>query len=222
GFEETRVRSIASIDPERTGSAPTFPARTKPQDTDWGRTAPGTNSGPGAPPSHFTPPAAFDGGPQATHDAGPQDWGQATVLRGSAGSGATSAGTPVYAADSSYTGPVDATVHRPVQADEPLPVQPTDHSKRNLWLGISGGTLLALAAVVGIVVANAAPNEPKTVETQQASAKPVDAMGDGGVPEVANLRPEVQNEGSGPPLILFRWDNPGLQDGDSYRWRIKS
>src|SRR5918994_948580 len=28
GVEETRVRSIAAIDPERTGSAPTFPART--------------------------------------------------------------------------------------------------------------------------------------------------------------------------------------------------
>ncbi|NUP58989.1 MAG: serine/threonine protein kinase, partial [Pseudarthrobacter sp.] len=28
--EETRVRSIAAIDPERTGSAPTFPARTRP------------------------------------------------------------------------------------------------------------------------------------------------------------------------------------------------
>jgi len=31
GYEETRVRSIAAIDPERTGSAPTFPARTRPQ-----------------------------------------------------------------------------------------------------------------------------------------------------------------------------------------------
>lgn len=30
GFEETRVRSVASIDPELTGSAPTFPARTRP------------------------------------------------------------------------------------------------------------------------------------------------------------------------------------------------
>lgn len=33
GFEETRVRSIAAIDPDRTGSAPTFPARTWPLDS---------------------------------------------------------------------------------------------------------------------------------------------------------------------------------------------
>ena len=46
GYEETRVRSIAAIDPERTGSAPTFPARTRPQGlTD-------------VPPSAFTPAAA--------------------------------------------------------------------------------------------------------------------------------------------------------------------
>lgn len=47
GYEETRVRSIAAIDPERTGSAPTFPARTRPQ-------------GPGSVPPSLFPPA---GGP---------------------------------------------------------------------------------------------------------------------------------------------------------------
>lgn len=98
GFEETRVRSIAAIDPERTGSAPTFPARTRPQH-------PGT----GAPPSGFPaggfPPAAAasaaprpqvpgnlfagqdgqldDGGTQAgSNSAG--EWAHATMLRGSA------------------------------------------------------------------------------------------------------------------------------------------
>jgi len=219
GFEETRVRSIASIDPERTGSAPTFPARTKPQDSDWGRTAPGTNSGPGAPPSRFTPPATFDAGPQPTHDGGPQDWGHATVLRGSAGSGAPY-GTPVHPADSSYTGPVEATVHRPVYVEEARPVQPRDHTKRNLWLGISGGTLLALAAVVGIVVANAAPNTPKTAETGQATKPPADALDDGTVPNIEGLtasrKPEDRN------IIVFNWTNPQPKEGDTYKYRTKS
>lgn len=249
GFEETRVRSIASIDPERTGSAPTFPARTKPQDTDWGHTAPGANSGPGAPPSRLPaagtaawPPAPETGsrpkvpaalfgqdsagrdalGQHGAHDGGGQDWGQSTVLRGSERTDGARYGSPVHAADSSYTGPVEATVHRPVQVPEHGPVQPRDHTKRNLWLGISGGTLLALAAVVGLVVANAAPNEPKVVETQQVSENPVDALGDGGVPDVADLRPEVQDDGSGPPLIIFRWENPDRENLDSYRWRFKS
>ena len=51
GFEETRVRSIAAIDPERTGSAPTFPARTRPQ-------GPGAGSPPSGVPAGPTPPAA--------------------------------------------------------------------------------------------------------------------------------------------------------------------
>ena len=48
GFEETRVRSIASVDPDQTGHAPTFPARARP-----------------AAPSGFTPvvPSAPPAGP---------------------------------------------------------------------------------------------------------------------------------------------------------------
>jgi serine/threonine-protein kinase PknK len=114
GFEETRVRSIAAIDPERTGSAPTFPARTRPQ-------RPGT----GAPPSGFPaggfPPATAapagprpqvpgnlfagqqdgqqDGGNQAgTSPAG--EWAHATMLRGSAPA-------------AEYGSAPDATVQRP-------------------------------------------------------------------------------------------------------------
>jgi serine/threonine protein kinase len=242
GFEETRVRSIASIDPERTGSAPTFPARTKPQDTDWGRTAPGTGSGVVAPPSRIPaagtaawPPAqptetrpripANVPGNHPAHDGGPQEWGQATVLRGNETTGGAQYGAPVHQADASYTdvsytGPVDATVHRPVQTGEAQPVQARDHSKRNLWLGISGGTLLALAAVVGLVVANAAPNEPKVVETQQVSKPPADALDDGTVPNVQNI--SLARTPGEPNIIEFSWTNPQPKDGDTYKFRTKS
>ena len=212
GVEETRVRSIAAIDPERTGSAPTFPARTRPQvpDTD-------------VPPSRFTPQPTHDGGPQPTHDAGPGEWGQATVLRGSAGSSAAGAGTPVHGVEtgyteSGYTGAADATVHRPVKAEADVAAAAgtgTGHGKRNLWLALSGGTLLVLAAVVGLVLANAAPTAPKVAETAQASKPPADALDNGTVPDVENLAGQLGGAGA-----FFTWDNPQPKDGDTYKWRV--
>ncbi|MGX1161771.1 serine/threonine protein kinase [Pseudarthrobacter sp. SLBN-100] len=122
GGEETRVRSIAAIDPERTGSAPTFPARTRAQ-------VPTTE----APPSRFTPAAAVTPPVQASQ---PQDWAQATVLRGNGGSAALSPGLPQ---DSSLQDSrpadggdaADTTVHRPARVAEPAqaPVSGADHGK---------------------------------------------------------------------------------------------
>ncbi|WP_104061061.1 serine/threonine-protein kinase [Arthrobacter sp. 4R501] len=120
GFEETRVRSIAAIDPERTGSAPTFPARTRPQ-------RPGTGAPPSGLPAGGFPPAAaapaatrpqvpgnlFAGQQDGKQDGGTQagsnpagEWAHATMLRGSA----PAAG---------YGSAPDATVQRP----GPLPAQ---------------------------------------------------------------------------------------------------
>ena len=124
GFEETRVRSIAAIDPERTGSAPTFPARTRPQGPGAG--SPPSGFLPGSTPSGSTPSAAdagtsvprpqvpgnlFTGQPdgkqpggspagggQAGNPAG--EWAHATMLRGSAVAG-------------DYGSAPDATVQRP-------------------------------------------------------------------------------------------------------------
>ena len=115
GFEETRVRSIAAIDPERTGSAPTFPARTRPQ-------RPGTGAPPsGFPAGGFPPAAAASAGPRpqvpgnlfagqqdGQRDGGSQagsnpagEWAHATMLRGSAPAAAEYGSAP------------DATVQRP-------------------------------------------------------------------------------------------------------------
>ncbi|MFF1253955.1 serine/threonine-protein kinase [Pseudarthrobacter sp. NPDC058329] len=215
GAEETRVRSISAIDPERTGSAPTFPARTRPE-------APTRE----APPSRFTPPAALTPAAPFTPAAPapqPQDWGQSTVLRGAAGStpaaqgGSNDAGPP--AARHSDGGDVaDTTVHRPARTEEPAAAAAsgTDHGKRNLWLALSGGTLLALAAVVGIVMANAAPHEPAAVQSQEAGRPPADALDNGTVPDVEDLTGTIAADGD----ATFSWVNPQPKEGDTYKWRV--
>jgi serine/threonine protein kinase len=208
GFEETRVRSIAAIDPERTGSAPTFPARTWPQE-------PETE----APPSRFTQTPSAPQQPARQRPAPrPQEWGHATVLRGAAGSEPGTQDVPRAVRLSGSPDVADTTVHRPAQVAEPAaaPAPTPDHGKRNLWLAASGGTLLALAAVVGIVIANAAPGTPKTVQSQEASRPPVDALDNGTVPDVEGLSGAVATDGD----AYFSWNNPQPKPGDTYKWRV--
>lgn len=232
GAEETRVRSIASIDPERTGSAPTFPARTRPTTAnqrpgthDAGAGTAGTNGpasrvpAPPATPWLPTPAAeaAAAAAPQVPGDlfaappavqaagtvpGGPAD--ESTVLRPAAGQRATAGQEPE-----------DATIQRSPQGAEEQPVAPQDHGKRNLWLGITGGTVLAVAAVVGIVMANAASVPAKTV-SQEPSKPPADALDNGTVPDVENLKGVVAANGQ----IDFSWENPQPKSGDSYKWKV--
>lgn len=237
GTEETRVRSIAAIDPERTGSAPTFPARTRP-----GAGADGDGRARGAiPPSNVAPaaytPSAYapSGGgqwpsaPAVPHipartagadadDAGRAgEWAHSTVLRGS--TGAAHYGGPVTEAggagqDTAYT--ADATVQRAVATGEPQPAPEADPRKRNLWLALTGGTLLALAAAVGIVVANTATGTPKPVDTQQVGKPPADALDNGTVPDVEGLKGTVGGDGE----ASFTWTNPQPKEGDTYKWKV--
>jgi serine/threonine protein kinase len=204
GAEETRVRSIAAIDPERTGSAPTFPARTRPQ-------VPAVD----APASRLTPPAAM--APPAASSAH-QDWGQATVLRGNAGSAPVTPGLSQDGRLPDGGDAADTTIHRPARVDEPAdaPASGTDHGKRNLWLALSGGTLLALAAVVGIVIANAAPETPQATQSQDASKPPADALDNGTVPDVEGLTGTLAPGGD----ASFTWTNPQPKPGDTYKWRV--
>ncbi len=208
GFEETRVRSIAAIDPERTGSAPTFPARTRPE-------APAAE----APPSRFTPPAALAPLAPFVPSPQPQEWAQSTVLRGASGSTTAAAhGKAPDAGPQDGVEVADTTVHRPANTGEPAeaPAPGGDHGKRNLWLAAAGGTLLALAAVVGIVMANAAPEEPKAVQSQEASRPPADALDNGTVPDVEGLTGTVSGDGD----ASFTWVNPQPKEGDTYKWRV--
>jgi hypothetical protein len=125
----------------------------------------------------------------ATDPAGADDWAQATVLRSS----------PTESAEAP-------------ENEEPTP----DHGKRNLWLAISGGTLLVLAIIVGIVVASAAP-QPKVLPSDQPSKPPADALDDGSVPDVAKL---AGSAAAG--KVRFTWTNPQPKPGDTYKWRIKT
>ncbi|WP_314324313.1 protein kinase [Paenarthrobacter ilicis] len=212
--EETRVRSIAAIDPDAsgtatTGSAPTFPARTFPS------TMPGANRQPAAPqtapqlpPARFSPPAPQFHTPPAGASGPAEETGESTVLRGWQPSGKQD---DVDATVSRSNAPAGATAVEP---------RPADHGKRNLWLAATGAAVLVVAIVVGVVLgANA---QPKAAPTPTSSKPPVDALGDGGVPEVTNLRAEQQSGGGGPALIIFRWDYVELKPGDTFKWRTKS
>lgn len=215
-FEETRVRSIASIDPDAsgtatTGSAPTFPARTFPTTVagNTPQTAQQSAVLPALPqqsPAPQTPPQFQVPQPAVSES----DSAESTVLRGWQPSGRQ------------YH--VDDTVSRSASQAVPdieLAAPAVDHSKRNLWLAATGAVVLVVAIVVGVVFG--ADAQPKAAPTETASKPPADAIGDGGVPEVTDITYEVQHGGtSTTPLVVFRWDSPDWKDTDTFKWRLKS
>ncbi|MDR6685984.1 serine/threonine protein kinase [Arthrobacter sp. 1088] len=223
-FEETRVRSIASIDPDAsgtatTGSAPTFPARTFPS------TVPGATQAPPQPgqaparpaqapaqqaqaPTQQAP-AQFQAPVWDYRQVGQPDVAESTVLRG---------WQPSRPQDD-----VGATVRR---SQAPAGASPAsqaaapgaDHGKRNLWLAATGATVLVVAIVVGVVLG--AQAQPKVAPTETASKPAVDALGDGGVPDVEGL---VGKRRPGKPDFAdFEWKNPQPKEGDTYKWRYKT
>ncbi|MDI2036174.1 serine/threonine-protein kinase [Paenarthrobacter nitroguajacolicus] len=236
-FEETRVRSIASIDPDAsgtatTGSAPTFPARTFPS------TVPGNTSRTAQTPAAWRVQAQQDAAQQAPAQQAPAqqapaqqaqdqqaappqfqapqpgthepDSAESTVLRGWQPSGRQDI--------------VDDTVSRsasqaPQDTGDEAPA--ADHSKRNLWLAATGAAVLVVAIVVGVVLG--AQAQPKVAPTETASKPPADPIGDGGVPEVTDITYEIQSGGtSTTPLVVFRWDSPDWKVTDTFKWRLKS
>ncbi|CAN7283722.1 serine/threonine-protein kinase [Arthrobacter sp. LjRoot14] len=225
GFEETRVRSIASVDPDQTGNAPTFPARTRP--------AAFTPVVPAAPPAGPAPgPVPGPGARPDQHD----DWSQGTMLRGSVASGlrpgagrdaaddatvhrgapgrpAGWQGAPAGRNDRGEEH-VAATVNRPQALQEATAEDPADHSKRNLWLAVAGGAVLVVAVVVGLVLGASRP-EPVVEPTGQVSKPPADAIGDGTVPDVTNIK-AVTEAGK----VRFTWTNPQPKPGDTYKWQL--
>ncbi|WP_394525287.1 serine/threonine-protein kinase [Paenarthrobacter nicotinovorans] len=223
-FEETRVRSIASIDPDAsgtatTGSAPTFPARTFPS-TVPGNNPPQTAPQPAARPTlsqgsaQQAAAAAQQTAPPRFHTAQPvldePDSSESTVLRGWQPSGRQDI--------------VDDTVSRSASQasqDTGNEAPAADHRKRNLWLAATGAAVLVVAIVVGVVLG--AQAQPKVAPTEAASKPPADPIGDGGVPEVTDITYEIQSGGtSTTPLVVFRWDSPDWKVTDTFKWRLKS
>ncbi|MCD4850295.1 protein kinase [Arthrobacter sp. AK01] len=217
-FEETRVRSIASIDPDAsgtatTGSAPTFPARTFPS------TVPGATRSPAhpadAPQTVPATPAHAQQTPPQFHapvrDHSPVEEpavAESTVLRGWQ--------TPPDQPD------VDATVSRSAASAGASTTEddasPADHSKRNLWLAATGAAVLVVAVVVGMVLGSSA--QPKVAPTETASKPPADALDSGSVPDVEALA--AARDTTDPNIIVFSWKNPQPKEGDTYKWRTKS
>ena len=203
-FEETRVRSVAAIDPDATGHAPTFPARLPgaavPDDSttfnngvhrDAGRD---TVQRPAAVPGFATPslPAVP---PAAPRPAGDDDVA-ATVNRSSlTPRGGAGAGTSA----------------------EPADAAPAGHGRRNLVLSIVGGAVLAVAVVVGIIAGTSGP-DPAPKASEQVSRPPADAIDEGTVPDVESLAGRVDQDG----FAYFTWTNPQPKPGDKYKWRTYS
>ncbi|MEK0155095.1 serine/threonine-protein kinase [Arthrobacter oryzae] len=200
GFEETRVRSIASVDPDQTGHAPTFPARVRPSAlsafTPVVPTAPPGGPAPGPVPGPHSGPGARP--PQ--HD----DWSQGTMLRGSVAAGPRHGDADVA-----------ATVHRPEAVQDGAAQEPVDHSKRNLWLSVVGAAVLVVAVVIGVVLGASRP-DPVAEPTEQVSSLAADAIGDGIVPDVTDIVGDRGPDGK----VRFTWTNPQPKPGDTYRWRV--
>ena len=216
GVEETRVRRVAAIDPEATGSTPTFsgspypasafPARDETADHRTTVNGGAIPEGAAAAAPVTGPAAAGWLVPGGRRDQ-PGDDLAATVSRSSAH--ALAGGMAADSDPDSGGGedPGESTSGR------------DGHGRRNLLLSIVGGTVLVTAAVVGIVTATsgAAP-APDPKATAQPSRPPADALDSGSVPDVTALAGTPGPAGK----VTFRWTNPQPKPGDTYKWRVHS
>ncbi|KRE77428.1 serine/threonine-protein kinase [Arthrobacter sp. Soil763] len=192
-FEETRVRSVAAIDPDATGHAPTFPVRVQPAPADDSTTfnnatiarAPSAGPAFGALPSFTAPARPVD-----------EDDVAATVNR------------------SSMPGADPGDVAAAGGADGG---SPSGHGRRNLVLSIVGGAVLAGAVVIGVIAGTTRP-EPAPQATAQVSKPAADALDSGTVPDVAALAGRPGGGGN----LTFSWRNPQPRPGDAYKWRTYS
>ncbi len=250
GFEETRVRNIAAIDPERTGSAPTFPARTRPH-------GPGAGTPPSGIPASSVPasgiPAAGAAAqvppqvpgnlftrPRESHPPGSPsadghqdgnaagEWAHATMLRGSAPAG------------TGYGSAPDATVQRPRLIPAPAGQHP-GRAEPAIDATVSrpaavpeaapetapdhGKRNLWLALAGGTVLVLAI-----IVGIVLASTAPEPKAVDTG--QASKPPSDALDNGTVPDVadlngvmgangrIAFSWTNPQPKDGDSYKWRL--
>ncbi|HET8880319.1 MAG TPA: serine/threonine-protein kinase [Arthrobacter sp.] len=195
-FEETRVRSIAAIDPDATGHGPTFPPR-----------FPGVTQPPAAAAPVAPSPAA-----------GPA--GNDTVRRRAAvPSSAAPAPGPVRAEDDDVAATVSRSSQPRAEEAAGATAAPTaeGHRRRNLVLSLVAGAVLVVAAVVGIVAGTTRP-APAAKPAEQVSKPPADALDNGTVPDVEGLSGAVGTDGS----ASFYWNNPQPKPGDKYKWRTYS
>jgi len=211
-FEETRVRSIAAIDPDATGHGPTFPSR-----------LPGVTAA--TAPAAAPPPAPGNDTVRRPAGASAPRPGSDTVKK----PGTVPSFTPAAPAEDDD---VAATVSRSSRPDADSgadtgadtgadPVEGSgaapDHRRRNLVLAVVAGAVLVVAAVVGVVAGTSRP-APAAKPAEQVSRPPADALDNGTVPDVENLTGAVDAAGK----VTFTWKNPQPKPGDKYKWRTYS
>lgn len=205
GFEETRVRSVAAIDPDATGNAPTFPARVPGADTSF--TADNATT--------------FNNAGSNTAAASNSPTVQRPALPGFGAPGAAPAATRTPGRTPAPEDDLAATVNRSSAAapagvgNEGAGEQPAGHGRRKLLLSIVGGTVLVAAVALGVVAGTTRP-EPAPKATDQVSKPPADALDNGTVPDVTGLAGAAGPAGK----VSFTWTNPQPKTGDSYKWRV--
>lgn len=250
GFEETRVRSIAAIDPERTGSAPTFPARTRPQRPAAGPPPSGflpgvPSAGAAAPvPRPQVPGSLFAGQPGGDPPAGNPagEWAHATMLRGSAPAGTDYGSAP------------DATVQRPgllaapagQVAGQPAGQQPGHASRRPDRPEPEVDATVSRPAAMPESVPDETPDHGKRnlwlalaggtvlvlaiiVGIVLASTAPEPKVAE--TNQVSKPPADALDSGTVPDVAdlagtvtggkaTFTWTNPQPKSGDAYKWRV--
>lgn len=207
-FEETRVRSVAAIDPDATGHGPTFPVRA---------------FGAAAADNAATYPKPAVTGADAGVVSGTTSSGSETVRRPA---NASAAARPAPAPFSSRT-PEDDDVAATVSRSSMAPPEdraartgaaaPEGHGRRNLVLSVVAGAVLVVAAVIGVVAGSTRP-EPAPKASEQVSKPPADALDNGTVPDVEKLAGAPDGAGK----FTFSWQNPQPKSGDNYKWRTYS
>lgn len=194
GFEETRVRSVAAIDPDATGNAPTFPARLPAGDT--GREPDNATTFNNRTVQRPRTLPGFDAPAPAPRPPAPDDDDLAATV------------------NRSSTAPSPDTAGRD-GADGPAGEDPAGRGRRNLLLAVVGGTVLVAAVGLGLVAGTTRP-EPAPKATDQVSKPPADALDNGTVPDVTGLAGAAGPAGK----VSFTWTNPQPKPGDSYKWRV--
>ncbi|WP_343319894.1 serine/threonine-protein kinase [Arthrobacter sp. TMP15] len=239
--EETRIRSIVSIDPEAGFSNPTFPSRAAASTatdstassmtgstsgstsglTRNGQTVPSQGSGRAQGPAQRS---EFSVHPQSGSDKGASaDSVDGPTFR----KGFSNMASPTAWNDSvAYRGELPIVpgfaLDSTIQRSELLAPTPDAHPaaavapvrKKRLWPGLVAGLGLVAAVVVGIIVfMTVGPTAPEDTLAQQSSVPPTALVVGAEVPAVTELKATPKNGGS-----EWTWTNPDPQDGDKYLW----
>lgn len=228
-YEETRIRSVVSIDPDSQQSSPTFPSAFKSGST-TGLTRNGGTLPSGAPANSGQAASGLTGPATTSSPLRPGTPASSALTQGNSQSGATVTGSgfsnmvsPTEWADSVKANrplaePVlETTLHRsdlqreaPVQQVEKAPA-PVQKSRTGLILGIISGAILVGAGITtAIILATSGAPEQDPIQTQ--SAKPTIVIEDI-VPQVTGLTAKASNGGAD-----WTWKNPDPQEGDFYIW----